>query len=75
KNGQLKALVVDSVVVNGSNQLATQAFASDPKFNKNNIQKSGIVNSKLMNSLEKGDVSVLKGKGIVGGESKTKQLP
>ncbi|EKC5523701.1 TPA: cytotoxic necrotizing factor Rho-activating domain-containing protein [Vibrio parahaemolyticus] len=75
KNGQLKALVVDSVVVNGSNQLATKAFASDPKFNKNNIQKSGIVNSKLMSSLEKGDVSVLKGKGIVGGESTTKQLP
>ncbi|WP_281961612.1 cytotoxic necrotizing factor Rho-activating domain-containing protein [Vibrio parahaemolyticus] len=75
KNGQLKALVVDSVVVNGSNQVATKAFASDPKFNRNNIQKSAVVNSKLMNSLEKGDVSVLKGKGIVGGDSKTKQLP
>lgn len=75
KNGQLKALVVDSVVVNGSNQLATKAFASDPKFNKNSTQKLGVVNEKLMRSLEKGDVSVLKGKGIVGGESKTKQLP
>ncbi|EGQ9306871.1 cytotoxin [Vibrio parahaemolyticus] len=75
KKGQLKSLVLDSVVVNGSNQLATRAFASDPKFNRNNIQKSAVVNSKLMNSLEKGDVSVLKGKGIIGGESKTKQLP
>lgn len=75
KNGQLKALVVDSVVVNGSNQLATKAFASDPKFNKNNTQKSGVVNAKLMKSLEKGDVSVLKGKGVVGGESTTTQLP
>ncbi|KOY30317.1 cytotoxin [Vibrio parahaemolyticus] len=75
KNGQLKALVVDSVVVNDSNRLATKAFASDPKFNKNITQKSGVVNQKLMRSLEKGDVGVLKGKGIVGGESKTKQLP
>lgn len=75
KNGQLKALVVDSVVVSGSNQLATKSFASDPKFNKNITQKSDVVNEKLMRSLEKGDVSVLKGKGIVGGESKTKQLP
>lgn len=28
-----------------------------------------------MKSLEKGDVSVLKGKGIIGGESTTTQLP
>ncbi|EGQ8304597.1 cytotoxin [Vibrio parahaemolyticus] len=75
KNIKLRTQVVDSVVVNGSNQLATKAFASDPKFNKNFFQKSGIVNEKLMRSLEKGDVSVLKGKGIVGGESTTKQLP
>ncbi|EGR4218164.1 cytotoxin [Vibrio cholerae] len=75
KHNQLKTLVADSTVVNGSNQLATKAFASDPKFNKNNTQKPVAINTKLMKSLEKGDVGVLKGKGIVGGESTTKQLP
>ncbi|EGQ7900808.1 cytotoxin [Vibrio parahaemolyticus] len=75
KNIQLETLVADSTVLNGSNQLAIKAFASDPKFNKNNTQKSGDTNTKLMKSLEKGDVSVLKGKGIIGGESTTTQLP
>ncbi|ENO8417896.1 cytotoxin [Vibrio mimicus] len=75
KNNQLKSLVADSKVVNGSNEFATKAFAIDPKFNKNNTQKSGAINTKLMKSLEKGDVSVLKGKGVIGGESTTKQLP
>ncbi|EIE7520490.1 cytotoxin [Vibrio parahaemolyticus] len=75
KNSQLKTLVADSSVVTDSNLLATKAFASDPKFNKNNAQKSDIVNTKIMKSLEKGDISVLKGKGVIGGESKTTQLP
>lgn len=75
KKNKLQTLVVDSVVINDSNHLATKAFANDPKFNKNNTHKPGIVNSQLMKSLDKGDVDVLKGKGIIHGDSTSKQLP
>ncbi|MCD1245973.1 cytotoxic necrotizing factor Rho-activating domain-containing protein [Vibrio cholerae] len=75
KKSKLQTLVVDSFVINDSNHIAAKAFANDPKFNKNNTKKSSIANAQLMKSLEKGDVGVLKGKGVINGESTSKQLP
>ncbi|WP_188014099.1 cytotoxic necrotizing factor Rho-activating domain-containing protein [Photobacterium damselae] len=72
KYNDLKSMVKNSSVISDSNKIAIANFEKDKRFNKNHINNK---NENTTNQLNDGNLTPLKGKGIIGVKNGNTQLP